>query len=74
MTPQQYRERWGLPATYPMVSSNHAGVRSALAKKIRLGQKLGMQEVESSEEVEPLVRQIPAGKRGRKPKGLTEPA
>ena len=74
MTPEQYRERWGLPATYPMVSPNHAGVRSALAKKIRLGQKLGVQEVESSEEVEPLVRQIPAGKRGRKPKATPDPA
>jgi predicted transcriptional regulator len=69
MTQQQYRERWGLPATYPMVSPNHTGVRSALAKKNLLGQRLGMQKVESSEGVEPLVRQIPAGKRGR-----TEPA
>jgi len=37
MTPEQYRERWGLPADYPMVAPNYAKHRSALAKKIGLG-------------------------------------
>ncbi|MFQ5984617.1 MAG: MucR family transcriptional regulator [Alphaproteobacteria bacterium] len=39
MTPQEYRERWGLPADYPMVAPNYAAQRSALAKKIGLGKK-----------------------------------
>jgi len=39
LTPDQYRTRWGLPATYPMVAANYAKTRSALAKKIGLGQK-----------------------------------
>lgn len=39
MTPEQYRTRWGLPSTYPMVASNYAKTRSTLAKKIGLGQK-----------------------------------
>jgi predicted transcriptional regulator len=39
MTPQQYRDKWGLPATYPMVSPNYAAARSELAKKMGLGQK-----------------------------------
>ena len=39
MTPDEYRERWGLPADYPMVSPNYAAQRSALAKKIGLGTK-----------------------------------
>ena len=39
MTPDQYRERWGLPADYPMVAPNYAKHRSALAKKIGLGTK-----------------------------------
>jgi predicted transcriptional regulator len=39
MTPDQYRSRWSLPSTYPMVASNYAKTRSALAKKIGLGQK-----------------------------------
>jgi predicted transcriptional regulator len=37
MTPQQYREKWGLPRDYPMVAPNYALTRSALAKKIGLG-------------------------------------
>ncbi len=39
MTPDEYRERWGLPADYPMVAPNYAAQRSALAKKIGLGRK-----------------------------------
>jgi predicted transcriptional regulator len=37
MTPEQYRERWGLPADYPMVAPNYARRRSHLAKEIGLG-------------------------------------
>jgi len=39
LTPNQYRERWGLPHDYPMVAPNYAERRSALAKKIGLGRK-----------------------------------
>ena len=39
MTPEQYRERWGLTADYPMVSPNYAKHRSSLAKKSGLGTK-----------------------------------
>ncbi len=39
MTPDEYRERWGLAADYPMVAPNYAKHRSALAKKIGLGTK-----------------------------------
>jgi len=39
MTPEDYRERWGLPADYPMVAPNYAKHRSNLAKKIGLGTK-----------------------------------
>ena len=37
MTPEAYRERWGLPADYPMVAPNYARQRSRLAKEIGLG-------------------------------------
>ena len=37
MTPEQYRERWGLPHDYPMVAPNYARERSNLAKKMGLG-------------------------------------
>ncbi len=39
MTPEQYRERWGLPPDYPVVAPNYARHRSSLAKKIGLGTK-----------------------------------
>lgn len=37
MTPEQYRDRWGLPPDYPMVAPNYANQRRDLAKKIGLG-------------------------------------
>ena len=39
MTPEQYREKWGLPHDYPMVAPNYAMARSALAKQMGLGQQ-----------------------------------
>ncbi len=39
MTPEQYREKWGLPADYPMVAPNYAEARSRLAKEMGLGQQ-----------------------------------
>jgi MucR family transcriptional regulator, transcriptional regulator of exopolysaccharide biosynthesis len=38
LSPEQYREKWGLPVDYPMVAPNYAEARSSLAKKIGLGQ------------------------------------
>ena len=37
MSPEQYREKWGLPHDYPMVAPNYAAARSELAKKMGLG-------------------------------------
>jgi predicted transcriptional regulator len=39
MSPEEYRQRWGLPQDYPMVAPAYAERRSALAKKIGLGTK-----------------------------------
>ncbi|MEM9442168.1 MAG: MucR family transcriptional regulator, partial [Pseudomonadota bacterium] len=39
MTPEEYRQRWGLKDDYPMVAPAYAETRSALAKKIGLGRK-----------------------------------
>lgn len=39
MTPEQYREKWGLAPDYPMVAPSYARHRSTLAKKIGLGTK-----------------------------------
>jgi predicted transcriptional regulator len=37
LTPEQYRAKWGLPPSYPMVAPNYAAKRSALAKEMGLG-------------------------------------
>ena len=39
MTPDQYRQKWGLPSDYPMVAPNYAEQRRNLAKAIGLGTK-----------------------------------
>ncbi len=39
LSPEEYREKWGLPSDYPMVAPNYAAARSALAKKMGLGQQ-----------------------------------
>lgn len=38
LSPEEYRERWGLPSDYPMVAPNYAQARSELAKQMGLGQ------------------------------------
>lgn len=57
MTPQQYREKWGLPADYPMVAPAYSAQRSDLARKVGLGKR--------EDEAEPAPE---APKRGRKKK------
>jgi predicted transcriptional regulator len=39
LSPEQYRERWGLGTDYPMVAPNYAAARSRLAKEMGLGQQ-----------------------------------
>ncbi|EHH05527.1 transcriptional regulatory protein, nodulation competitiveness determinant [Mesorhizobium amorphae CCNWGS0123] len=39
LTPDAYREKWGLPRDYPMTAPNYAAQRSQLAKSIGLGRK-----------------------------------
>ncbi|MES2337089.1 MAG: MucR family transcriptional regulator [Pseudomonadota bacterium] len=55
MTPEQYRERFGLKSDYPMVSESYSNARREMAKKIGLGRKPGMK------------RPAGAKKPGRKP-------
>ncbi|MBW4653436.1 MAG: MucR family transcriptional regulator [Kaiparowitsia implicata GSE-PSE-MK54-09C] len=55
MTPTQYRAKWKLPSDYPMVASNYAAIRSALAKSNGLGRA-------------PAAEPVLPTKRGRKPR------
>ncbi len=41
LSPEEYREKWGLPPDYPMVTVNYAKKRSQLAREFGLGRKLG---------------------------------
>lgn len=41
LTPQQYREKWGLPSDYPMTAPGYSAQRSQLAKSMGLGRKPG---------------------------------
>jgi predicted transcriptional regulator len=68
MTPDQYRERWGLPHDYPMVAPKYAAHRSSLAKSIGLGRKVVSDMVEApvEDEIEEAVPETPV-RRGRKP-------
>ena len=45
MSPDEYRQKWGLPSDYPMVAPEYAARRSELAKKIGLGRKKGWKKV-----------------------------
>jgi len=60
MTPEEYRAKWKLPADYPMVAPNYAAERSALAKKMGLGQ------IRKSDDVAPKeIAAKPKATRGR---------
>lgn len=39
LTPDEYRQKWNLPSSYPMVAAGYSARRSALAKKLGLGRK-----------------------------------
>jgi predicted transcriptional regulator len=61
LTPEQYRERWELPANYPMVAPSYAAHRSTLAKKIGLGTK------RAKPPAKPPAKPAAKSGRGRKP-------
>jgi len=48
MTPEQYREKWGLPADYPMVAPAYAETRSKLAKSVGLGRKVAVRPMKAT--------------------------
>jgi predicted transcriptional regulator len=57
LTPDQYRAKWGLPSSYPMVSATYSQARSVLAKNLGLGSKGGKASVKAK-----LARKAPAKK------------
>lgn len=72
MTPEQYRQKWGLPADYPMVAPNYSQVRSELAKESRLGgsaPKVSRLETAEARHLRPAMAKIHA----LKPRSLHSP-
>jgi predicted transcriptional regulator len=68
MTPDEYRAKWKLPLSYPMVAPDYAERRSTLAKENGLGRRDQSSFLpEEAVAEEPPVQKIPVGKRGRKP-------
>jgi predicted transcriptional regulator len=41
LTPEEYRQKWGLPSDYPMVSASYSAARSQMARALGLGNKGG---------------------------------
>jgi predicted transcriptional regulator len=69
MSPEEYREKWGLPRDYPMVAPNYAETRRELAFKIGLGRK------EAEEVLAEPAAVVPSEKRGRgRPKKVAQEA
>jgi predicted transcriptional regulator len=72
MTPQEYREKWGLPHDYPMVAPNYAQARSELAKRMGLGQRRA--PVETAPKLKVAARSgktAPAAKKGATKRAAT---
>jgi predicted transcriptional regulator len=61
LTPAQYRQKWDLPASYPMVAPEYAARRSTLAKSIGLGRKPAAKPA-------PVAAPAPPARRGRPPR------
>jgi predicted transcriptional regulator len=62
MTPAEYRNKWGLPADYPMTAPNYSEHRRALAKAIGLGNKVLAKVVEVAPKAEKAASRKPANK------------
>ena len=62
MTPDQYREKWGLPSDYPMVAPAYSAIRSKLAKDIGLGQQRTVEAAPVAAAAEPAAK-APRAKR-----------
>ena len=66
LTPDEYRQRYGLKPDYPMVAENYSEARRDMAKKIGLGRKAGQTKNNASEQADE-AEAAPAPRRGRKP-------
>lgn len=59
LTPEQYREKWGLPRDYPMVAPNYSAARADMARKLGLGQRGAAARAQAAEKAKPTRRRTP---------------
>lgn len=69
LTPEGYREKWGLPRDYPMVAASYSEARSALAKSAGLGQLRRGADPKVAEAAEPAAEKPRRAARSRKGEG-----
>ncbi|MER2268503.1 MucR family transcriptional regulator [Methylobacterium oxalidis] len=62
LTPESYREKWGLPRDYPMVSASYSEARSSLAKSLGLGQQRNKAATKAAAPAETVSAPAPATK------------
>ncbi|AWN39601.1 MucR family transcriptional regulator [Methylobacterium durans] len=78
LTPESYREKWGLPRDYPMVSASYSEQRSSLAKSLGLGQQRKKAATKASTWAETVSAPAPAAEapkgRGSRKKAADAPA
>ncbi|AWN39689.1 MucR family transcriptional regulator [Methylobacterium durans] len=60
LTPESYREKWGLPRDYPMVSASYSEARSSLAKSLGLGQQRRKPATKATAAAEKVTEPAPA--------------
>jgi len=75
LTPETYRARYKLPATYPMVAESYSATRRDLARKIGLGRKVNAKPaaaIESGAPAVPARKRAPAARKPRAPKEQVE--
>ncbi len=68
MSPEEYREKWGLPHDYPMVAPAYAAARSDLAKNMGLGRSKAAAEAEPVVVAAPALAEKPGKAGGKQPR------
>ena len=66
ISPEEYREKWGLARDYPMVAPAYATARSNLAKSMGLGRRAGQTMNGSAADAKPARAKRAVGAKGRK--------
>ncbi len=68
MSPEEYREKWGLPHDYPMVAPSYAAARSDLAKNMGLGRSKALAEAQLAVVAAPAPAEKPGKAGGKQPR------